>query len=438
MSWRDNLHLEGRGSFRGVEFFVDSAESEIGRRIVVHKYPGRDDPGLEDNGREPRQFRFECFVLGDDYMAARDQLREAFEKAGPGPLVHPYWGSLTVVVDGQVRIQETPADGGMARFTLNVIEVGNTKLPQVQADTAEAVDKAADEAAAATSDEFEEDFSVIGYIAAVAAAATNLVNAVASDLAKIKGYVNAAMAVVDSIGDAIETLADTVAALILLPGQLVSAIGSVVTGITEAVGSIGDAWNSYFGDDETPGDVAGTPSAAPTAASPASADARVDLLMRAWREMSAFGDDLVPVTGSSTQTTQAAANQAAFVSLIKRLATIEVCRTMATLPFSSATKANEIRDELFEAIDDLLEDAGDALYGPLVDLRTALVNHLSAVTADLPQVITYTPRVQLPALVLSQILYGSSRRAQELIDRNNIRNPCAVPARDELEILSDE
>lgn len=438
MSWRDGLHLEGRGSFRGVEFYVQRVTGNVGRRVIIRRYPGRDDPGTEDNGREPRSFTLECYVLGDGYMARRDELRRAFEQAGPGPLVHPYWGGLTVVVDGTVRIQETPDEGGLARFTLRVVEIGDTLAPVVAQDTAAVVDDAADTAAAAVVTEFEDDFSVIGYIADVLQAAINLVNAVVSDLNRIRGYVNAVMAVADAIGDAIETLADTVTALILLPGQLVAQFQSVVQGVTAAISNIGDAWDSYFTDDEAANSVTGTPSTSPTAANPVTSDKRVDLLLRAWRDLATFGEDLADPPTTTPQRVQEGVNQTALTKMIRTAAVIEVARTIAALPFGSATKARVVRDELFDALDELADDAGDTLYGPLITLRTALVDHLDEVTAALPSVVPFTPAVELPVLVLSQQLYGTAARETDLVDRNNLRNPCVVPAFEPMEVLSDE
>ena len=71
MAWRDQWQT---AKFRGVEFRFRTASATLGRRNVVHSYPGRDDPYVEDMGRKAREFSLEAFVLGDDYMAWRDRL----------------------------------------------------------------------------------------------------------------------------------------------------------------------------------------------------------------------------------------------------------------------------------------------------------------------------------------------------------------------------
>jgi prophage DNA circulation protein len=437
MSWRDNLHLEGKGSFKGVEFYVDSITSNIGRRTVLHEFPGKDQPFVEDLGRRARVIEIEAYVLGDDYMAQRDSLRDAIEAAGSGPLTHPYWGAMTVTPTGQVSIRETPSDGGIARIRFQCVEAGS-ELIQVEPDRASQVEEAATVAAVAVAEQFEEDFETIGYIAHVAAAATNLVNAIISDIRDIKSYVNAAMAIVDTIGKALDDIADAVASLIALPGQLASEFEAVINSMMSSIGSIGSAWDAYFSTVETAGGIAGDPSTVAIGASPASSNTRVDILTKTFDEMTSIGADWTTVAETTPQREQEAANQAALRKLIRAQTVVETCRALVDIPFTSLSEANTVRDIVLDELDTLLEEADDTEYGPFVDLRVAVVQYLADVSAALPRVVSYTPATSLPALVLAQQLYGDPTQDVDLIARNNIRNPCKIPEFAELEILSDE
>ncbi len=69
MAWRDDLQ---GGSFRGVPFYTQHAGGKIGRRVQLVEYPLKDTPNSEDMGRKARSFSIEAFVLGADYMSARD------------------------------------------------------------------------------------------------------------------------------------------------------------------------------------------------------------------------------------------------------------------------------------------------------------------------------------------------------------------------------
>lgn len=441
MGWRDNLHLEGNGSFRGVEFLVKSADRSAGRRTVVHEFPGRDKPKIDDLGRAAGHMILEAYVLGDDYMADRNLLFDAFNTAGPGPLVHPYWGSLTVTVVGQIRIRETPDEGGMARFTLPVIEGGEDLAPTIEPDTESEVDEAADTAIGALGEDFEEGWTVTGVIEAVRDAAQALVdgvNGVVSTVNKAKGYVNAAMNIADDIGDAIQELADTAASLILLPGQLVDSIQEIVGDIMSAVSSVTDAWDSYFTDDESAGSVAGTPSTAPLGGTAATGSQRSEILMTTFRGQVAYGDDFASVTESTPQREAEAGNQSAMVALMRGIVTVETCRAAARMPFASYDQSVAVRDELANQLDTLASTADDVSYNALMELRAAITRHLTNASADLPRVIDYTPATTLPALVIAHNLYGDASKDTDIIDRNGIRNPCLIGGGQSIEVLSND
>jgi prophage DNA circulation protein len=440
MTWRDDLFLEGKGSFRDVEFFVRRADRSSGRRTVTHEFPGRDQPMVEDLGEAARNVSLEAYVIGPDYMVQRNRLWQAFREPGPGPLVHPYWGRMTVTVVGKIRISETTEEGGMARFTLTVVEGGEDVAPSVTPDTEAAVEQAADEAVEALTDDLEEEWTVTGVIEAVRDAAQALidgVNGVTSVLNQVKGKVNAVMNIVDEVGDSITALGDAAASLILLPRQLASSIQEIAQDLNSSVDSVTDAWDSYFTDDETAGSIAGTPETSPIGSTPATGSHRGEVLMTIFRDGVAYGSEFLAVDETTPQREAEAGNQDAMTAFMRGVSTIEACRSAAKIPFGSYNQAVAVRDELAEQLDLLIDVANDISYNALVELRSAVTRHLTNASADLPRVISYTPATALPALVIAHQLYGNSKRDIDIIDRNDLRNPCIVGGGTELEVLSN-
>ena len=157
MSWKDNLRP---ASFRGVPFKVQDHSAEIaGREIQLHEYPGRDVPYPEDMRRKSKSFTVEAYVLGADYMSARDRLIVACDGKGPGTLIHPYLGSLSVVCTGCL-LRERADEGGVGRFQLTFAEGGTNQFPTSSADQSFAINQAADAAHLATREGFANEFSV--------------------------------------------------------------------------------------------------------------------------------------------------------------------------------------------------------------------------------------------------------------------------------------
>ena len=95
MAW--NLTLQD-ASFRGVTFDVQSVEDRGERALCVHEYPYRSGAEVEDLGRKPRVIPVTAIFWGVAYESRIKALVAAFEEAGPGELIHPVFGSLTVAV----------------------------------------------------------------------------------------------------------------------------------------------------------------------------------------------------------------------------------------------------------------------------------------------------------------------------------------------------
>jgi len=447
VTWRERLQT---ASFRGVEFRVTTGDRTVGRRTTVHQFPGRNIPVVEDLGEEARRDTLDAYVLGDDYMVTRDRLLQAFRKPGAGPLVHPYWGRMTVTVVGQVRIRESTAEGGMARFTLSVVEGGEAVDKSVKVDTQQNVLDNADAAVTAMTDDFVAAWDTVDgvseYVRTAASDLINAVNGVVAKLNRVKRYVNAAMNQVDAVGDAITALADTAAALILLPGQLVSTISDIITDVLASIASVGDAWDSYFTEEESAASIGATPSTAALGSTLASGDERVELILKSMRDGETYGADSVggadesfpTVDETTAQRSKQAGNQDAMIALVRSLFVIEACRALANTPLVSFDQGVAARDEVTDALDTLAETADDESYYAIVELRAAISEHLSNASAELPRIIEFTPAASIPALAIAHNIYGDSTRDQDIIDRNLIRNPCIVPGYVTLEVLSSE
>lgn len=387
MSWRDQLRI---ASFRGVLMHVETASGQFGRRTALHEFPGRDEPYGEDLGRRTRQFTLECYVLGEQYMAARDALIDAIEQPGPGVLSHPYLGMLNVIVT-EARTQESTREGGMCRFTLTCVESGELTFPTVTADTAERVSAARTRTLADAIADFGEHFSVLGQ-------AQDFVDAVQRDLDRT-------LAAVDAV---VGGVTGPVAALIRAPydmgAALVGAVGQVRTTLTEPLRALA-IYQGLFN---------------------AGADAAT-----------------VPLTTANRR--RQAANQEAVHQLTQRAAVAEAAELSSTLGFASSAEALSLRATLTDAIDAQQEQlsavtgapVSDSVYDALAALRAAVGRDLTDRGARLPRVRTHTPRAALPAVVVGHQVYGDATRADEIVARNRIRHPGFVPGGRAIEVLTD-
>jgi len=367
--------------------------------------------------------------LGDNYVFARDHLREEFETKGPGQLVHPYWGEFKVNVTSRVRIKETPDEGGMARFDLDMVEVEETQITFVELSLVPEVDAAAVVANAAASADYEESFSLVGAIEAVRSAAVSALQSITSTISSVRAPINALVNLVDDVGSAIDDLEDSINLLIDTPAALISALQDINALVFDGLAAVDSVTANLI--------AAGQKLLEAVDGSSLFDDFRATRALEAFADLTTNGDDFDAVQDTgSTQSDIEAANQAAIVKVAQVSSAIAAAKAFAVFEFDNRDKAIEVRDTVANKLAELAETASDQSYAALMDLRAALSRHLAKVTADLPEIVEITPQETISSLQLAYDIYGDLRLEQDIITRNRVENPIQVPGSVVLKVVS--
>lgn len=93
MSWADRMVT---ARFRDNPFLTESHDTKGGRRLVVHDYPGGEEPVVEDMGAKSGEFRLNAYFIGFDYDLFRDAFLVALNTPGAAWLDHPWLGQQWV------------------------------------------------------------------------------------------------------------------------------------------------------------------------------------------------------------------------------------------------------------------------------------------------------------------------------------------------------
>lgn len=402
MSWVDNLQ---QASFRGVAFGVVEHENSGGRRLARFEFPYRDEPFVQDLGRKAHGFSVSAFVVGDDYMAARDRLLDALEAEGPGRLVHPWLGERTVRVDSY-SLSESAAAGGMAVFRLAFVEAGAALYPSASDDTAAVVSKSADDTAAAAQAALDASLTLAAQPSFVTASAASAVQSLVSTVSSARSAVGDAAAWARRI-------------------STLSALDATDLAALAADGAVSATLDMLFSD-------------CGAGVDPLDADASGAFTSTRCAEMLAIARAVslpaAPTIATAARATDYA-NRLALADFTRVSAVAEACRSSATATISSAAEANSLRRSLCSAIDTAQATAGDASYAALTALRASVVRDLAARAKAAPAAVSFTPRASLPVLALAHDVHQGAGRPDELLARNAIRHPGFVPGGQALEVL---
>lgn len=419
MTWREDLRrvtIAGRilvgASFRGVSFCVDVSERQGGRRTVTHEFPLRDDPYLEDLGRRARTFRLDGYVVGDDYLTQKDALLAALEdQGGPGELVHPYYGVRRAICTS-VSVHEARTEGGWAVFAIEFAEAPTqAPVPIEDSDPVGAVSDSATAAATASSDELAEQFNTAlpsFTDASAVAALTKAVAAIGTELGRAISAISAVETAGTSIASAVsQELAQLTGDLALLTAEASSLVRTPATMLAKFSAAIAGLVNTV--------------------------EVAPDAVMAAM--LNAYGYDLGTAVVATTATRALElANQTALTSALRRAMAVQAARLAPLVTFTTVDDALAARDQIAALLDAQVALAGDTAYPALVDLRAQVMQAVPG-SSTFSRVVTVTPKVPLPSIVLAYQLYGSTDLEGDIVDRNDIPHPgfCAG----DLKVLSN-
>lgn len=398
MAWTDNMRA---ASFRGVPFKVESHDLQGGRRTVTHEFPLRDKPFVEDMGRKAKQFSVDAYVIGDDYMQRRDALMRACDEAGSAELVHPYLGTLKVVCTGWT-LRESKSEGRMARFSLSFIESGEAEFPSETRDSIARAFTVADAAKAASIADFARKFSIDGMPDFAISDATSLLNSAASKILGMSNAVTSLTTDKSNLFGMVNVFSGSLASALTAPQSLAASLFTLVETVTGVFDS-------------------------PLYAA------------RKLMDLFGFGRDVQPVRVTTATRQRQAENRDAIFGLVQQAAVIQAARIAPTATFETGEEAEELRDALADQLDNVMENPAtpDETFAAIQSVRTELVRGVPPEAVALPNIMTVTPPITLPALVLAYDIYQDAERDAEIVARNRIVHPGFVPGARPLKMIAD-
>lgn len=398
MSYLDQLR---QASFRGFEFFVDTSQVAGGRRAVQHQYPNRETPYTEDMGRAARSYQIEGHIIGQDYLEAKNRLFEVFEKKGPGELIHPFYGSLMIQVSS-LNVSESIREGAIATFSVTCLELGDARFPKGTNDKGAILGDNAANALVDIKTDFDENFSIAGLPEFAIQSARDLISS--------------AQDTFDTVTKPIADVAEAVAELSFATRNLVAEANALLQSpqlLSQRLLDSFDLMEAAITSNKTK--------------------------REAYKSFYSFtGDEEIPSTTPTRQ--QENKNKNVFENFMRRAAAIKSTQPAIVAEFVSIDEANDARQEITAVIEQQIreipvEETNTELLQSLEDVNASLVDALPDPDTELPSIRTITPDTDEVSLLLAYDLNESLENEQDIIERNGIRHPGFIAAKESLEII---
>jgi len=394
---RDWLKTLWRASYKGTPFFVERDAEDGGRRIVVHLFPMRDDPYLEDLGEDKRSFDVTAYVASDAADSDAGTLVATCATRGPGVMVLPAHGPRLVRCLN-FRRERSKDKHGFIAFTLTFIREGASSAVISVAMLANLVFAAADAAALSIAASFVANIvTALQPDFVVETASDGAQNAV-STLEAIRTTEPVDPAVSAAQRDQLQVTFNAAPDLIVDPVN-VATLPTKIIASARAIGAAMPAANAISAFEAVVTD----PTLAPATSAP-----------------------VYPTKSRAA----AAQNDAAAKQLLLLAAVTAYCEGVSRAPLADRPSAITLRANVAEYIAAILENipAGDIdLYHAIESLRNATIQYLSKAILDLAPVVTVEANQSMPSLYWAYRLYSDPTRSGELVARNQAAHPSFLP-----------
>lgn len=368
---RDWLTAFRPASFRGVGFFVDTEGEGGGRRVAISPIAYSERHVTEDFGAKERRIQLTAYVAGDSADRAARSFAAALQAPGPGTIVLPMGGPLSVRVLTWWRSRER-VRAGYVGFDIEFVSTGASASPFAMVPAALQISGLISTALDLfrTATEFRLRDAGAGRQSSLSAAAKSAASSLES-LASESGVSGLHRADVTSLARQIGFLADD-------PSENGGSITGILSAATSVIVDRGDASLAI---------------SAFSAAIPAGLDPF---------SLSAAG-----------------------------LFAAGVCHGLAASDYRSRQDARAARARIAEFADPVTERLGLLLSADtarwLEGVASIAADDLSTVAANRAPVVRVETGQSMPATALAHALYGDAGRAGELVKRNRVSTPAAMP-----------
>lgn len=393
---RDWLATLWRASYKGFPFFVERDDEAGGRRIVVHEFPMRDEPYLEDLGEAARFFEATAYVASDTADTDAGRFSTLLASVGPGLLVLPTHGPRLVRCLTFARDRAKDRHGYIG-FKLKFVRQGASSALTSVSMLANRLISAVDGLVSVAATAFASGVSAIERPDYVVSAATDQIVRSAGSIEAIRTTNTVDPLTSADVRDATTDLIQIAPDLV---NRLTGADPNYVERVFEAVRDLGDAM-------------------------PAADAARA--MVETVEHWAPAGFPL-----GATPNGILAASNASEVARSFRLALLSAyAEALIRVGYASRQEAISARADLAERFEAELEQSAGLnpadLYVAIQEIRNAAIEYLSAAIIDLAPVVTVEANIALPSLYWSWRLYQDPTRATELIARNKVRHPSFFP-----------
>lgn len=391
----DNLQT---ASFRGVAFLIGDLDTEGGRKNITREYPNSDRRTNEDLGLLGKTFTLNGVIKTQEDFTEKNRLIAALEQSGPGELVHPTFGTVTVSLSGPYRVSERIGELGVARFSMTFERTDSPIFPTQTSVKPSLIKDESDTAIDGVATDVADTFEVSTSSTSNYTAAREKLQSIGSTFQEIGRATSAVTSTISQYTASVTNFIDGITRNIFEPAELAASIKDMFLELDQI---------------------------APNAI------AQFELA----KQLFGFGSSDTLVQPTTVARQQRADNQLLLNNAITANALSLAYNNAANIDYANELEVLEARQTLEAEYQDIIEDnilSGDTLDA-LANLRNSSRLFFEDISITVSKIRPVTVNT-IPMSVLSYQYYGSTDNTEALIDLNAIADVSFVEG--EVQILT--
>lgn len=376
-------------SFKGATFLINGTSTTGGRKTVTHEYPNSDRRFVEDLGELREIYTVTGIIHGATYFADRDNLIAQLKSSGSGELIHPFYGSVTVVAK-PYSLSENLTNLGVATFRMTFERSNESVFPKATANNSSQINRKT----TSVFDSMKKDL-------------TNIFNVTPRST---NNFIDAT-ATMTRIAAAMGINADTILKVTNNTSQFSSLLEIFTDNIntnafnsTNLSGDLFNLFSSFNGLGNTAKD-------------------QFDILTGLFN----FGDNQELPIATTVRRVERIANRKILDSTIQINSLAQAYNITTSLNFETEEDVQNVKNILDTQFDKVVNNtnAGDDTIQDLKDLRVEVSKFLEKETVNAFRVSTIHTN-EIPMTLLAYQYYGNTEKTVQLLELNMNNNPSFV------------
>ena len=374
-------------SFRGIPFLTPSGTGESGRHSIKHEYPDSNMRYVEDNGLVVPDFKLKCVIHGSDALQRLRSFEAALNTPGPGTLIHPLHGRKFVQVMGPTSTKYDDNNVGVYEIAVTFSVTGPPFFPGALTGIAAAITGMSSSALGIMFSAFQSGFSIPLSVASQIAISTSASNII-SQVANVFGAAQSVQSLANSFTSFPDELVRDATGLASVLQRIVQA---PIDAVEEVIPS--ELWSGF-----------------------------IEVYEAAKQQ-----NDVA--TAIEADTLDKATRKGSILTIANTMAAAAICGLCVAAAAKTYQTSDEVSSDSSRIIDifqEFLDGYGDAIGPETREALSELVNETISVlqndAVSLPNV-TQSKVWEMPASVLTYLLYEGDANLQTIIELNESQSP---------------